>query len=314
MRARAGAFTGLIVVAAGVAGGLAWHHHQAQQTALRVLVHGGDGGGLPLAPPSDEHFDAAGLERAVHDPAAVGLQALLVMRHGHLVFARYGRGFSADQMIDSGGFARVLVALAAGVAIGDGTLPALAPGHFDPARLRAAIEQGAHQSYATYLSRVIWRRLNAASAWIRLPGVGAALPADCCFEARVQDWMRIGGLLVNDGSFEDTQVVPRGWVAHMRLPLSADGLEGMGVELPSHAPTARPFEADDLIFLRGSGHWRLWTVPSLKLVVLFGAPADAGHGAPAWDETRLPNLVIEALTDRPPAPAGSLLQQLVHGH
>lgn len=313
MRGRPGVLiAALVLVAAGVSVGIIRQQHQKHQAALRVLVRGGDGGGLPRDQPSDEHFDAAGLERVVRDPAAAGLQVFLVMRHGHVVFARYGRGFSADQVIDSGGFARVLVALAAGVALDDGTLTALPPGRFDPAKLRAAIEQGAHRSYAAYLSTALWRRLNAASAWIMLPAAGAALPADCCFHARVQDWMRIGGLLANDGSFEDTQVIPRGWVARMRTPVSEDGLEGMGVELPSHAPAAPAFDATDLVFLRGSGRWRLWVAPSLKLVVLFGAPAAARNST--WDETRLPNLVVEALTERPPAPAGSLLQQLVHGH
>ena len=312
---------GLALLAGLLVAGLAWRRHAASQAGPRVLVQGGDGGGLPLAPPADEHFDGAALERAARDPAAAGLQVFLVMRHGHIVFARYGHGFDADRVIDSGPFARVLVGLLAGVAVGREALTHLPAGPFDPARLRAAIESGAHESYANYLSRTIWRRLNAASAWIRLPAAGAAEPADCCFEARVQDWMRIAGLLVNDGSFEDTQVVPRGWVAHMRQPLSADGLEGMGVRLPSRAPSAGTFDAGDLIYLRGNARWRLWMVPSLRLAVLFGAPGTAAEprahapGESSWDETRLPNLVIEALTDRPPAQrAESLLQQLVHGH
>lgn len=322
MKARTVAIlVGLAIVVALLAAGLVWQRHAGSHAAVRVPVRGGDGGGLPLAQPRDEHFDGAALERAARDPVAAGLQAFIVMRHGHVVLARYGRGFDADRVIDSGPFARVLVALLAGVAVHDGTLPTLAPGRFDPAQLRAALERGAHQSYANYLSRTIWRRLNAASASIRLPAGDAAEPADCCFEARVQDWMRVAGLLVNDGSFEDTQVIPRGWVARMRQPVSADGLEGMGVELPSRAPGAGTFDADDLIYLPGTGHWRLWLVPSLQLAVLFGAPdgtgEQSGHvaGASAWNETRLPDLVIEALTERPPAQrAESLMQQLVHGH
>ncbi len=330
MKARTVAIlVGLAIMVALIAAGVFRERHAARQAlGVRVSVRGGDGGGLPLARPADEHFDGAALERATHDPAAAGLQVFIVTRHGHLVFARYGRGFDADRVIDSGPFARVLVALLAGVAVRDGALPTLPPGHFDPAQLRAAIERGAHQSYADYLSRTLWRRLNAATAWIRLPAAGAAEPADCCFEARVQDWMRVAGLLINDGSFEDTQVIPRGWVARMRQPVSADGLEGMGVELPSRAPGAGTFDAEDLIYLRGNGHWRLWMVPSLRLAVLFGAPGAAGEsrahaagasipgaGASAWDQTRLPDLVIEAITDRPSAQrAQSLMQQLVHGH
>lgn len=319
----------MIVVALLVllAAALAWQRHSAQRSAaLRVPVPGGDGGGLPVAPPVDEHFDAAALERAAHDPAAAGLAALLVMRHGHLVLARYGHGLSADSVIDSGPFARALVALMAGVAVQGGALPVASLAGFDPDRLRVAIERATHEPYAQYLSANLWSRLNAAAAWIELPAPGAAVPAGCCFEARIQDWLRIGGLLVNDGNFEDSQVLRPGWVARMRLPISLDRANGFGVELPAGAQAGR-YEADDLFLLRGPGRWRLWLVPSLQLVVLFGAPdPTAGRTArqtadgpatdsPAWDEARLPNLIIESLTDRSVAsPPQSRLPQLVPGH
>jgi hypothetical protein len=69
-----------------------------------------------------------------------------------------------------------------------------------------------------------------------------------------------------------------------------------------------------VLLLRGPARWRLWVIPSLRLAVLFGASA-SGDTAADWDETRVPNLVIEAVTDRPAVPPGtSVLQQLVPGH
>jgi hypothetical protein len=308
----------VLVVAFAVAG-LLWQRYAARDAvALRVPVPGGDGGGLPLASPADEQFNPAALERAAQDPAADGLEALLVMRHGHVVLARYGHGFSADTRIDSGPFARVLAGLLAGAAVQQGTLPIRALSGFDPARLRSAIEQATREPYAQYLSRTLWSRLNAASAWIERPARSAPVPADCCFEARVQDWLRIGGLLANDGSFEDTQVLRPGWIARMRLPINPQETEGLGVSLPGHGAAGR-YDAADVFLLRGQGRWRLWVVPSLQLVVLFGAPGRASGSARTdagdWDETRLPDLIIEALSDRTTAPAGqSALQQLVPGH
>ncbi|MGH8144560.1 MAG: hypothetical protein ACREU2_18875 [Steroidobacteraceae bacterium] len=316
--------TGVLIAAAGIAvlaAGLVWQRqHAAHAAALRLVIRGGDGGGLPLAAPGDEHFDAAALALAARDPAAAGLDAFIVMRHGHVVFERFGHGFSADTVIDSGPFARALVALAAGIADGDGALSATALTDFDPGRLRAAIESGTHQRYAEYFSQRLWARLNAAPAWIELPAVGATAPTDCCFHARVIDWMRVAGLLVNDGSFEDTQVLERGWVARMRHPLSARSPSGFGVELVPRGPGIPRFQTTDIFFLRGPGHWRLWLMPSLRLAVLFGAPAgtssaaSGGGGAP-WDETRVPNLVLAALVERAsPTTGESLLHQLVPGH
>jgi hypothetical protein len=287
-----------------------------QVPAARVPVNGGDAGGLPRVLPQQAHIDAGALERASRDAAADGLQALVIVRHGYIVFERYGHGISADSMIDSGGFAQVLLALVTGIAAHDNSLPLLTLNGFDAPRLRSAIEAGTHQSYPDYLSLRLWRRLNAAPAWIALPGAGeggsASAPADCCFHARLTDWLRVAGVLLDDGQFEGKAVVPAGWVARMRHPVSASGRDGFGVELAAAAHGVEPFAADDVFFVRGPGRWRLWLMPALDLGVLFGSQAAA---AADWDETRLANLVIRAVAERPEQrSSGSQLQQLVPGH
>ncbi len=284
-----------------------------------VVVTGGDAGGLPRALPADERIDGAALEHALQDPAAARLAAFVVMRDEYLLFEHYGRGFSADSIIDGGHFAEGLIAMAAGAATQQGALGADALQGFDPAALRAAIESGTRQRYESYLSRKIWGALNAAPAWIELPVPGAATPADCCLHARVQDWMRVAGVLVGDGRFEGKQVLPAGWTQRMARPLSLDAVRGFGLQLAPAAHGAEPFATPGVLFLRGPDHWRLWLIPTLKLAVLFGAvtpPASGGAArADDWDETRLANLVIRAVSDRPPQPGNlSDLQRLVPAH
>jgi CubicO group peptidase (beta-lactamase class C family) len=312
MRLRAALIgVGGVALCAGVA--LLWLGSAGRQgSGPRVTVTGGDAGGLPRVSPQQEHLDPAALEAASHDAAAEGLQAMIVARHDYIVYERYGRGVSADTVIDSGSFAQSLVALTAAIAAHDGKLAMPSLTGFDAARLRAAIEAGTGQSYPDYLSLHLWRRLNAAAAWIALPAAGATAPADCCFHARLQDWLRVAMVLLDDGNFEGKAVVPPGWVERMRRPTSADGSAGFGVELAAAAHGAEPFAADDLLFLRGPGRWRLWVIPSLRLALLFGSKSAA---SPGWDETRLPNLVIRALSERPAQRGvGSQLQQLVPGH
>ena len=300
-------------VAAVLAGAWIWQRHgRLHPAAVRVPVAGGDAGGLPQAQPADEHLDAAALARAAQDPAAAGLQAFIVMRHGHVVFARYAHGVDADTLIDSGPFARALLGLLTGVAQQQGVLPATA---LRPASIPRACARRSSRARTritpTYLSQRIWSRLNAATAWIVLPAAGAVVPADCCVQARVQDWMRVGGPAGQRRQLRGHAGAAPGWVAHMRQPISADGREGFGVELPGRAPGTRGYQATDLFLLRGPARWRVWIMPSLQLAVLFGA-AGADHG---WDEARLPNLVVGALTERAAPPTGqSLLQQLVPGH
>jgi hypothetical protein len=302
---------GLVLVLLGAVGALAaavllWHARAGAGRGVELSVRGGDGGGLPVESAATEHLDGPTLARIAQDPAAVGLQALLIMRHGHLVYSQYGNRIGADTVIDSGGFARVLVALAAGIASDERQLGD-APAVFQPDALRSLIEVRTGQRYPDWLGNRLWARLNAAPAWIEAPTSPAPAPADCCFHARIADWLRVGELLANAGSFEDASIVSRSWIERMRQP-QASGAEGYGVMLPAQRADAQAYEATDLLLLRGPGRWRLWVVPSLRLVVLFGAGP-----ASSWDETRVPNLVIEAVSDRP-APAATPLQQLVHGH
>jgi len=290
-----------------------------QPSSPHVVVAGGDAGGLPRALPADERIDAAALERALQDPAAAQLSAFVVMRDEYLVFERYGSGLAADSIIDGGHFAEGLIAMAAGAAAGQGALNPDTLRGFDPDALRAAIESATQQPYGSYLSNRIWRPINAAQAWIELPANGAATPADCCLHARVLDWMRVGGLLVGDGRFEGKRVLPTGWTQRMARPLSLDAVRGLGLQLAPAAHGAEPFATPGVLFLRGPDHWRLWLVPTLKLAVLFGAaaptPATGAARTGDWDETRLANLVIRAVSDRPAQPGDvGDLQRLVPGH
>jgi hypothetical protein len=288
-------------------------HGGAPSVAAQAQVVGGDAGGLAHAEPASEHLDPALLAQAAAAAAAEpGFQALIVMRHEHIVFERYALGTAADTVIDSGALAEGVLGLLVGIAARDDFLPRVVVSGFRAERLRAAIETATRTPYAVYLGRKIWRPLNAASAWIALSAPGAPAPADCCLHARVLDWMRVAGVLVGDGRFEGTSVVPPGWVARMLRPVSADGRRGFGLQLAPAAHGVEPLVPEDAFFLRGSAHWRLWMVPSAQLAVLFGANADASA---AWDETRIPNLVFRALTDQPaPTAPANLLQRLVPGH
>ncbi len=302
-----------------VVGWSVWRaRERSGEEAARAQVLGGDGGGIARADPASEHFDVPALAAAAAAAAAEpGFQALIVMRHEHLVLARYGSGTSGDTVIDSGAFAQAPLGLLVGIAAHDDLLPPSALNGFQPEKLRAAVEAAARTPYAVYLGRKLWRPLHAGPAWIALPQPGGASPADCCLHARVLDWMRVAGVLVGGGRFEGTSVVAPAWLARMLQPVSADGRHGFGLELAGAAQGLEPFVLDDALFLRGPAHWRLWMLPSAQLAVLFGARAapPGAPAAPAWDETRIANLVFRALTD-PPAPTGpsSLLQRLVPRH
>ncbi len=274
-----------------------------------VPVEGGEAGLLPRATAAEERLDSGALTAAMDHARKEQALVLLIARHGHLVTEYYGHGIDRDSLLDTGAFASVLAALTAGDAIAKAHMPMPALNAFDGAALANSISAATDQSYVSYLSTHLWRRINAAPARFMLDHAGAAVRTDCCFEARAIDWLRVAELLMNGGRFEGIQAVPETWVKQMLAPAAPGADHGFGILLGKAARGAAPLASDDVVFLRGAKHDRLWMVPSLRLAVLVIAP---GAEDRMWDETQLPNLVISAVKDRPPS--GTSLNELVPGH
>jgi len=275
-------------------------------------VAGGDGGGLPRAMPAEEGLEQPGLDAARAQAHALGARALLVLRHGHLVLEE-APGLKADELVPGGDMGEAVQGLLAGIALRELGLSA-PPRGLVPAQFVAAIEREGKLPYARYLSRSIWQPLNAAGA--SLSGDAAALAQGCCLAARAVDWLRVGALLLDDGRFEGTEVVPPGWARAMLQPLPGDATRGHGVWLAAAATGSEPFASPGVAFLRGPGRTRLWLMPTLDLAVLLvDDPKRAAdpHDGTRFDETRVPNLVIRALREQQGAQASGL-DALVPGH
>ena len=54
-------------------------------------------------------------------------------------------------------------------------------------------------------------------------------------------------------------------------------------------PAVAPFAAEDVVYFDGAGAQRVYIIPSRKMVILRMGKADM-----AWDDSRLPNLVLNA--------------------
>lgn len=274
-----------------------------------VPVGGGEAGLLPRATATEERLDDGALAAALEHARKEQAEVLLIARHGHLVTEYYGHGVDRDSLLDTGTFASVLAALTAGDAITKAHMPMPVLSDFDGAALANSIGAATDQSYVNYLSTHLWRPINAAPARFVLDHAGAPVRTDCCFEARAIDWLRVAELLMNGGRFEGIQAVPETWVKQMLAPVTPGADHGFGILLGKAARGAAPLESDDVLFLRGAAHDRLWMVPSLRLAVLVIAPGTEGS---LWDETQLPNLVMSAVKDRPAS--GASLNELVPGH
>lgn len=185
----------------------------------------------------------------------------------------------------------------------------------DPQLLALVIERANRQRYASYLSQALWRRIGAADAWLQLDHPGGTAHADCCMLAHQGDWIRVGQLLLRDGNYRGDEVMRPGWITLMRAPALSDPRYGAYVRVGwTTGPGQEALAARDVFAVEGQGGNRLWLVPSLQIAILCTGPA-AGRDA-AWDDARLPNLVIRAARDALPAAAqpGAGVSALVPGH
>jgi CubicO group peptidase (beta-lactamase class C family) len=185
----------------------------------------------------------------------------------------------------------------------------------DPQLLALVIERASRQRYASYLSQSLWRRIGAADAWLQLDHPGGTALADCCMLAHQGDWIRVGQLLLRDGNYRGDEVMRPGWTTLMRTPAQSDPHYGAYVRVRwTPAPGQEALATRDVFAVEGEGGNRLWLVPSLQIAILCTGPAQ-GRDA-AWDDARLPNLVIRAARDAlpPAAQPGADVSALVPGH
>lgn len=83
------------------------------------LIEGGEGAEPPRVDPELEHLEPAALRAAAEYAGARKTTALIVTRHGHIVFEQYWDGRRFDAVADLGEFNSTLAALTIGIAMGD---------------------------------------------------------------------------------------------------------------------------------------------------------------------------------------------------
>jgi CubicO group peptidase (beta-lactamase class C family) len=302
----------------------------------RAPVLGGNQPAAPREKPAAEQLDPRALEAAGDYAEKQHSRALIVTRHGYIVFERYWQGSNFDTVVESAGLGRVMAALATGTAIfsdrkigwpdepvsylipawsndprGKLTVRDLLQQGSDPDVLAYVLQSATGKPYAQYLSEAIWRRIGAgdASLWLQQRGVPHA---DSGFFARQGDWLRVAEVLLNNGNFRGDEVLVPRWVPQLLRPAKSNPDYGSYLHLGTHAlPGMSPYLAPDVFVVEGSGN-RMWLVPSLQIAILrTGDSLDAD-----WDEGRIPNLIVNGAHDfvPPAARPGADLRLLVPNH
>lgn len=178
------------------------------------------------------------------------------------------------------------------------------------------IERATGQRYHDYVSDALLIPIGAqgGTVWVNRPG-GVA-HAGCCIQLPGQTWVRLGILLLNDGVWEGERLLPDGYVNAMRTPTKENPHAGLGVWVagdyvesrgPLHPSMeagktlhSEPYADRDLFLFDGNGSQVVYIVPSQRLIIV--RTGDRPPTDKPWDNSYIPNLVINAIKRGPDEP------------
>jgi hypothetical protein len=292
----------------------------------------GDPLALPRGTAESESIVPEALTQAGDRARALKARALIVHRHGHRVLEVFGGGTSGTTAVTGGELAPAVFALALSPLVDtrrvglDAAVQTVrkesatytASGWRNPWSAAARARFNLHAApeslrgdgaVAQTLSERVWLPLHAHDA--ALWGTDdTALRVDCCIVAQLDDWMRVGDVLLQQGNFEGERIASADWI---RALLAAD-LDGhrhpVWIRQQQGTAGAEPPAARDTFWFDLGPGLRLWLVPRRSLSVLLWTDS-----APLARDTEIPNLLIRGLIDQAPAiDASSKLDQIVPGH
>lgn len=168
------------------------------------------------------------------------------------------------------------------------------------------IKRATGSSYADWLSDEVIKPLGAQGGQVWVNRAGGTAHSGCCALLPPETWLRLSLLLMNEGRWNQEQLLPPGFVDEMRKPQTDFPQAGMGVYLSTPYTQFRsalsperqlrrgfhsePYLADDLFLFDGNASQVSYMIPSLNMVIL-----RTGNWPSAdfeWDNTFLPNTAI----------------------
>ena len=227
---------------------------------------------LPRAQPEAEFILPAALDAAREEAVSRNVRALVVHRRGHRVFEQFTRGADGTTTLEGGELGALVLSLA------------LHEPEQDAGQDRAVI--------ARLVSERLWQPLRAGDASLSgTPGASRR----CCIQARLDDWMRVGDLLLGTGAYLGERLVAADAV---RAVLAGRQASWQGDE-PLLARDGMTFDLQDGV--------RLWLAPRRQLAILVWGDAGAAR------DTLIPNIILRGLNDAAPAIGGGI-EDIVPGH
>lgn len=178
------------------------------------------------------------------------------------------------------------------------------------------IERATGKRYHDYVSDALLIPLGAQGGTVWVNRAGGTAHAGCCIQLPAQTWARLGILLLNDGVWKGQRLLPEGYVTKMRTSTAENPHAGLGVWIAGEYVTGRgplhpsmdtgktlhsePYADRDIFLFDGNGSQVVYIVPSQGLVIV--RTGDRPPKDKPWDNSYIPNLVINAIQRVPGEP------------
>ena len=164
--------------------------------------------------------------------------------------------------------------------------------------LAIVLQRATGMDYADYLATRLWQAISAraGSVWLDRPD---GLPKTfCCLFATARDWARVGQLLLNQGTWQGTPVIPADWIAEMLTPSPLETTFGKHIWVKARTPdhpnvdttATAPYLDPQGFHLDGRGLQRVFILPTYDLVIV-----RMGEQPDTWDDAVIPNTLAAAL-------------------
>jgi CubicO group peptidase (beta-lactamase class C family) len=174
------------------------------------------------------------------------------------------------------------------------------------------IERATGRSYGDFVSSELLKLMGSPGGKIALNRDDGPAHSGCCIFLTPQSWLKLAILVMKDGVWGGTRLLPEGYAKEMMTGTQQNPHYGLGVYIGTPYDERRGFSnkdiglqgvlhseaylADDLVLFDGNSNQVVYIIPSLDLVVLRTGKAPS-KDVSEWDNAFLPNQIIRGLLD-----------------
>lgn len=170
------------------------------------------------------------------------------------------------------------------------------------------IQRATGRRYAEFVNSEIWQKIGAmgGAVWVNRPEGMAH--SGCCMMVPAENFLRLGILMLQDGVWEESRLVPEGYIEEMTTPTVENPYFGLSIWVAGRHTDRRgfanpdrdaakvlhsePYLANDLYLFDGNANQVVYIIPSQNLVVLRTGLSPPRTEKTEWDNSILPNIIL----------------------